>query len=71
MKFCHLVLDVYGINIIYKDLFDCYNAIKDGKELPEAPTSFEKMIQYDLKKKFDDSYINQSYTIETYKSNFF
>ncbi|MBQ9790263.1 MAG: hypothetical protein IJW24_01555, partial [Clostridia bacterium] len=56
MKVCHLVLDVYGINIIYKDLFDVYNTLKEGKELPEAPTSFEKMMQADLKKKHDPDY---------------
>ena len=56
MKVCHLVLDVYGINIIYKDLFDVYNALKEGKELPPAPTSFEEMIKADLKKKHDPDY---------------
>ena len=56
LRVCHLALDVYGINIIYKDLLDVYAALKDGKELPAAPTSFEEMIKADLKKKNDESY---------------
>ena len=31
LRVCHLALDVYGINIIYKDLLDVYAALKDGK----------------------------------------
>ena len=53
MKVAHLVLDIYGINIIYKDLFDVYYAMKEGRELPELPTSFEEMLKADLKKKSD------------------
>ena len=60
LKVCHLVLDIYGTNIIYKDLFDVYNALKEGKELPPAPTSFEAMIQADLKKQADPSYYQKN-----------
>ena len=56
LRVCHLALDVYGINIIYKDLLDVYNAMKNGTDLPECPTSFETMIQADLKKKHDENY---------------
>lgn len=56
LRVSHLALDVYGINIIYKDLLDVYNAMKAGAELPAAPTSFEEMIKADLKKKKDESY---------------
>ena len=70
MKVCHLVLDVYGINIIYKDLFDVYNALKNGTEMPEAPTSFEKMMQADLKKKNDPDYFkkNEEFFTEYFKT---
>ena len=56
MKVCHLVLDIYGINIIYKDLFDVYKAIKKGEDLPAAPVQFETLIESDLKKKNDESF---------------
>ena len=56
MKVCHLVLDIYGINFIYKDLFDVYNAMKENKELPEMPGSFEKLLQVDLQKKHDEAF---------------
>ena len=49
-KVCHLILDVYGINVIYRDLLGIYNALKNGTELPEAPTSFEEVIKKDIEK---------------------
>ena len=45
MKVCHLVLDIYGINIIYKDLLDVYKAIKNGEDLPAAPVQFDDCLQ--------------------------
>lgn len=56
MKVAHFVLDVYGINMIYKDLMDVYKALKNRIELPECPTSFEEMVKADLKKKHDKAY---------------
>ena len=49
-KVCHLVLDVYGINVIYMDLLAIYNALKNGEELPPAPGSFEEVIIKDIEK---------------------
>ena len=52
-KLCHLILDVYGINVIYKDLFEVYDALKNNKELPAAPGSFEEIVKKDLIRKND------------------
>jgi len=51
LKVCHLILDVHGINIIFKDLFEVYNALLNQKELPPAPPSFETLMIKDLEKK--------------------
>jgi len=49
LKVCHLILDIYGINFFFNDLMAVYNALKDVKEMPEQPGSFEALIQKDLK----------------------
>ena len=51
LKVCHLVLDIYGLNVIYKDLLQVYYALKNNKALPEAPNSYEEVIKKDLEKK--------------------
>ena len=51
LKVCHMVLDIYGISNIFKDIFGVYEALKNGTELPEQPTSFEEIVQKDLEKK--------------------
>lgn len=51
LKVCHMVLDMYGISNIYKDLFEVYDALKNGTELPELPASFEEIVKKDLEKK--------------------
>lgn len=56
LKVCHLILDIYGINVIYKDLFGVYNALKNKTELPECPTSFEDVIKKDLTRKHNKEY---------------
>lgn len=48
LKVCHLILDIYGLNNIYKDLFDVYQALIEDKELPPQPESFEKVVIKDL-----------------------
>lgn len=68
LRVSHLALDIYGINIIYKDLLDVYNAMKEGTELPAAPTSFEEMMKADLKKKHDENYNKKN---EEYFRNYF
>ena len=51
LKVCHLVLDLYGLNTIYKDLFEVYDSLKNKTELPPMPSSFEEVIKKDLIKK--------------------
>ncbi len=51
LKVCHLILDIYGLNVIYKDLFEVYNSLKDNSDLPESPGSFENLLIKDLKNK--------------------
>ena len=48
LKVCHLILDIYGINNIYKDLFEVYDALIEGKELPSRPAKFEDVVIKDL-----------------------
>lgn len=55
IKVCHLVVDIYGLNIIFKDLTDVYNALINGVELPEAPLKFEDVIINDPANKEDES----------------
>lgn len=49
-KVCHLVSDLYGINVLYTDLINVYNALKKGETLPPAPESFEEIIKKDIEK---------------------
>lgn len=60
-KICHMVLDIYGINVIYKDLFEVYYALKNGTELPEAPGSFEEVVRNDNLKKSDPVWAKRNY----------
>jgi len=56
LKVCHFILDVYGINMIFKDLFEVYDALKNNKELPEKPGSFEEVVKKDLILKNNQAY---------------
>ena len=60
LKVCHMILDIYGINIIYKDLLEVYNALKDGKELPEQPTSFEELMIRDIERKHNSRLVEDN-----------
>ena len=44
-KISHYVADTYGIGILISDLFAVYSALKEGRELPEAPGSFEEVLK--------------------------
>ena len=50
LKICHLVTDLYGINVLYTDLMNVYNALKNGETLPPAPASFEEILKKDIEK---------------------
>lgn len=54
LKVCHLILDLYGLNIIFNDLFAVYDALKNNTPLPTAPGSFEEVLQKDLAVKHND-----------------
>ena len=59
-KVCHLVLDIYGINVIFKDLFAVYNALKKGEALPDAPGSFEEVIAKDIERSHDEALLKRN-----------
>ena len=60
LKVCHLVLDIYGVNIIYQDLINVYNALKNGETLPEQPSSFEEIMIKDIEKKHNERLVNNN-----------
>jgi hypothetical protein len=47
-KVCHLVLDIYGIRIMFQDLMDIYESMKNGTELPAPTASFEEILKKDI-----------------------
>ncbi len=47
-KISHYVADTYAIGVIVSDLLKVYSALKDNTGLPEAPGSFEAVLQKDL-----------------------
>lgn len=53
-KISHYVADTYGIGVIVSDLFAVYDALKNGKEMPAAPGSFEAVLKKDLAYKAND-----------------
>ena len=60
LKVSHLVLDLYGLNNIYNDLFACYDALKNGTPLPVEPGSYEEVVKRDLKQQQDPSYLQSN-----------
>lgn len=46
-KISHMVADSYGIGVLVGDLIAIYTALRDGKELPPAPGSFETVLRND------------------------
>lgn len=56
LKVCHINFDLYGLNIFFKDLFDVYDCLEKGKELPKSPLPFENVIKKDLEHKNDKEY---------------
>lgn len=60
IKVCHMVLDIYGINFIFNDLFDIYDALLNNTEMPPMPSSFEEVVQKDLQRK-ENTYRHQEH----------
>jgi hypothetical protein len=46
-KISHYAADTYGIGVLAEDLMAIYHALRDGKELPPAPGSFEEIVRKD------------------------
>ena len=47
--------------MIYKDLFEVYNALKNEKPLPPEPTKYEDLVKKDLIKKNDKEFFDKNY----------
>ena len=61
LKVCHLILDIYGLNIIFKDLFAIYNSLIKNETLPECPTKYEEVVINDLKSKHNEKRYQENY----------
>ena len=53
-KVCHLVLDVYGTSVIYKDLIEVYKSLKNNTDLPELPAKYEDVIKRDIERNYNE-----------------
>ena len=56
VKVCHLILDTYGLNVVFKDIFDIYNCLINNTEFPKAPVQFEEIVKKELKTKHDANF---------------
>ena len=61
IKVCHLVLDIYGINNIYNDLFAVYESMVNNAELPAHPSSYEEVVKKDLTRKHNEERHKENY----------
>lgn len=68
MKVAHLILDIYGINMIYKDLFEVYDALKNNKTMPAYPVQFEDIVKIDLQRKHDKNFNDKN---DEFYTNYF
>ena len=55
IKISHMVADTYGIGVLVNDLYNIYNAVSKGQDLPAAPGSFEEVIQKDNQYRANDT----------------
>lgn len=55
IKISHLVADTYGIGVLVNDLFNIYNALSKGGDLPPAPGSFEEVLIKDNQYRSNDA----------------
>lgn len=44
----HMILDSWGVNVFYKDLFEVYEALVRESDLPKPIASYEKLLQKEL-----------------------
>ncbi len=45
VKICHLIIDTYGLGVIFNDLFSVYDHLTKGAPMPEMPAQFEADIK--------------------------
>lgn len=56
IKVCHYIMDTYGIIMFLKDIFDVYNSLKNGEELPPELKKFEDIVKKDVVRKNDKEF---------------
>lgn len=61
VKICHLIADLYGLNIFYKDLFEVYDALKNNKPLPKPLPKFEDVVKKDLEYKYNEKFKQRNF----------
>ena len=71
IKACHLILDIYGLNMVLKDIFDVYESLATGSEMPPQPSKFEDLVQKDLIRKANKEIYetNRKYFTDLLQSN--
>lgn len=60
LKVCHLILDAYGLNIFFKDLFEVYESLLNKTELPKQLCKFEDVIKKDLVTKNNKEFFDKN-----------
>lgn len=55
VKVCHLILDTYGLNMIFKDIFEVYDSLINHTEMPKMPVQFEEIVKKEVKSKHDEN----------------
>ena len=45
----HVIADAWGLTVFMKDALEVYLSLREGKNLPEKPASFLKVIEEELK----------------------
>ena len=61
LKVCHLILDMYGINILFNDIFGIYSAMQNGTEMPKQPAKFEDVLKKDIERKNNEEIKQKNY----------
>lgn len=61
IKVCHLIIDIYGINNVFNDLFAVYDSLYNGKELPAPPAPYEEVVKKDLTRKHNEQRHKENY----------
>lgn len=44
----HIIMDSWGVTVFYKDLFEVYEALLEGSDMPKPLSSYEKLLQKEL-----------------------